>query len=100
MVTLMTPLYMVAVVPSSLAVPESMNRDLNRVSEWCDFLGIILDRSKTKTTIVSRSRTVHPHMQAPTINLGGTVLKESADLDILGVTVDAKMTFAKHHRDF
>ena len=52
--------------------------------------------SKTKTIIVSRSRIVHP--QLTPLNLGGTVLKESADLVILGVTFDAKMTFEKHLR--
>ena len=44
--------------------------------------------------IVSRSRTVHP--QLTPLTLGGTVLKESADLVILGVTFDVKMTFEKH----
>ena len=28
--------------------------------------------------------------------MGGTVLEEFADLDILGVTFDAKITFDKH----
>ena len=32
------------------------------------------------------------------MTLDGTVLKESADLVILGVTFDAKMTFEKHFR--
>ena len=32
------------------------------------------------------------------MTLDGTVLKESADLVILGVTFDAKMTFEKHLR--
>ena len=32
------------------------------------------------------------------MTLDGTVLKESADLDILGVTFDSKMTFEKHLR--
>ena len=41
--------------------------------------------------IVSRSRTVHP--QLTPLTLDGTVLKESADLVILGVTFDAKMKF-------
>ena len=44
--------------------------------------------------IVSRSRTMHPKSLALTI--GGTVLKESDDLVILGVTFDSKMTFEKH----
>ena len=52
--------------------------------------------SKTKTMIVSRSRTVHPQLTPLTLN--GTVLKESADLVILGVTFDAKMAFERHLR--
>ena len=43
-----------------VAVSESMNRDLNRVSVWCNLWGMKLNASKTKTMIVSRSRTVHP----------------------------------------
>ena len=53
-----------------------------------------LNVSKTKTMIVSRSRTMHP--QSPTLTIGGTVLKESDDLVILGVAFDSKMTFEKH----
>ena len=55
-----------------------------------------LNASKTKTIIVSRSRTMHPH--APPLTIGGTVLKESVDLVILGATFDSKMTFEKHLR--
>ena len=51
---------------------------------------------KTKTMIVSRSRTMHP--QSPLLTVDGTVLKESDDLDILGVTFDSKLTFEKHLR--
>ena len=46
--------------------------------------------------IVSTSRTIHPQ-SAPSA-IGGTVLKESEDLDILGVTFDSNMTFKKHLR--
>ena len=46
--------------------------------------------------IVSRSRTMHLH--SPPLTIGGTVLKESDDLDILGVIFDSKMTFEKHLR--
>ena len=52
--------------------------------------------SKTKTMIVSRSCTMHP--QSPALTISGTVLKESDDLVILGVTFDYKMTFEKHLR--
>ena len=43
--------------------------------------------------IVSRSRTMHP--QSPPLPIDGIVLKESEDLDILGVTFDSKLTFEK-----
>ena len=62
----------------------------------CDIWGMKLNASKTKTMIVSRSRTMHP--QSPALTIGGTVLKESDDLVILGVTFDSKMTFEKHPR--
>ena len=55
-----------------------------------------LNASKTKTMIVSRSRTINP--QSPALTIGGTVLKESDDLVILGMTFDSKMTFEKHLR--
>ena len=44
----------------SCAIPRSLIRDLGRVSEWCDLFVMKLNESKTKTTIVSRSHTVHP----------------------------------------
>ena len=60
---LMTPLAMMAVVPSPgvrVAVAESLIRDLGRVSEWCDLWGMKLNEMKTKTMIVLRSSTKHP----------------------------------------
>ena len=36
------------------------------------------------------------HPQTPPLIIGGSVLKESDDLVILGVTFDSKMTFEKH----
>ena len=75
---------------------ESLIPDLGRVSEWCNLWGMKLNASKTKTLIVSRSRTIH--LQSPPLTIDGTVLKESDDLVILGVTFDSKMPFAKHLR--
>ena len=72
-----------AVVPSlgvRVAVAESLICDLGRVIEWCDLWRIKLNVSKTKTIIVSRSHTMH----------NATVLKESDDLVILGVTFDSR----------
>ena len=50
--------------------------------------------SKSKIMIVSRSRAMHP--QSPPLTIGGTVLKKSDDLVILGASFDSKMTFEKH----
>ena len=76
-----------------VTVAESLICDHGRVSEWCDLWGMKLNASKTKTMIVSRSRTIHP--QSPPLTFDGTVLKNSDDL-ILRVTFDSKMTFEKH----
>ena len=81
---------LMAVVPSPgvrVTVAESLIRDL-----W----GLKLNATKTKTMIVSRSRTMHP--QSPPLTIGGTVQKESDDLVILSVTFDSKLTFEKHLR--
>ena len=69
-----------------VSVAESLISDLGRVSEWCDLWLMKLNASKTKTMIVSRSLTMHP--QLPPLTIGGTVLKESDDLVILGLTFD------------
>ena len=75
-------------------VAESLIHDLGRVSEWCDVSGMKLNASKTNPMIVSRSRTMHPQSTAFTIDV--TVLKESDDIVILGVTFDSNMTFETH----
>ena len=62
---------LIAVVPSPglrVAVAESLSCDLVKVSEWCDLWGIKLTASKTKTMIVSKSRTMHP--QSPALIIG------------------------------
>ena len=90
---------LMAVVPFPgvrVAVAESLIHDLVRVSEWCDLWWMKLNESKTKTMIVSRYHTLHP--QSPPVTIGGTVLKESDDLVILGVTFYSKMTVEKHLR--
>ena len=45
---------------------------------------------------VSRSRTMHP--QSSSLTIGGTVLKETDEIVILGVTFDFMRTFEKHLR--
>ena len=58
---------LIAIVPSPglrVAVAESLCRDLVKVNKWCDLWGMKLNASKTKTMIVSRSRTMHPQSLA------------------------------------
>ena len=91
---------LMAVVPSPgvrVTVAEFLIRDLAMVSGWCDLWRMKLNASKTKTVIVSRSRATH--LQSPPLTIGGTVVKESDDLVILGVTFDSKLTFEKHLKD-
>ena len=38
------------------------------------------------------------HLQSPPLTIGRTVLKGSVDHNILGVTLDSKITFEKHLR--
>ena len=76
----------IAVVPSPgarVTVAESLNRDLVRLNSWCALWGMKLNESKTKTMIVSRSRTMH--LQSPSLTIDGTVLKESDYLDGSGI---------------
>ena len=90
---------LMAVMPSPgvrVTIAESPSHDLGRVSERCNLWGMKFNATKTNTMIVPRSRTMHP--QSSTLAIGGTVLKESDDLVILGVTFDSKMTFEKHLR--
>ena len=59
---------LMAVGPSPggrVTVAESLIRDLGRFSEWCYLSTMQLNASKTKTMILSRSRTMHPHAVTP-----------------------------------
>ena len=88
---------LMAVVPPPgirATVVESHSRHLVKVSEWCDLWGMKLNASKTKSIIVSRSRTMHP--QSTALTIGRTVLKKSDDLVIMGVTFDSKTNIEKH----
>ena len=64
-----------AVMPTPgvrIALSESLISVLGSDSEWSDLLGMKLNASKTKTTIVYRSRTIHT--QSPALTIGRTVL--------------------------
>ena len=87
---------LIAVVPSSgvrVTVAESLNRDLIRVNAWCDLWWM-----KSNATQPPPLTIVEIEPQPPPLTIDGTVLKESVDLGILGVTFDSKLTFEKHLR--
>ena len=88
---------LVGVVKSPLLRNEtalSLNRDMDRIREWCSRWGMRLNSSKTKTLLISRSRTNFP--PHPPLQVDGTLLNESEVLTILGVTFDSHLTFEKH----
>ena len=93
-----TTLY--AVIPRATercVVADSLNRDLECISDWCSRWQMKLNPSKTKTLIIGRSRTVQP--EHGELILDGTVLSVSESLVILGVRFDSKLTFEAHVRD-
>ena len=53
-------------------VTESLNRDLSKISTWCNLWGMRLNPNKTQSMIVSRSRTVFP--PHPDLLVGSTSL--------------------------
>ena len=60
--------------------------------------GMKLNACKTKTMMVSRPRTMHP--QSLPLTIGGTVLKDSDELDKLEVKFNSKITFQRHFCSF
>ena len=88
-----------AVVPSPrdrVAVSSSIGRDLSLIVDWCARWGMELNAAKTKSMIVSRSRTARPSF--PSLVLGTVALSDVSEVDILGVRFDSKLTFESHIR--
>ena len=86
-------------IPSSNTrsdVTESLNRDLSKISTWCNLWGIRLKPNKTQSMIVSRSRTVFP--PHPDLLVGSTSPNSCEFFKILGVMFDGKFTFERHIR--
>ena len=91
---------LVASIPSPglrSSVAESLNRDLERINDWCKRWGMKLNPLKTQSMIISRSRTLYP--QHPDLRIDNAVLVTSNSFKILGVTFDSKLTFEKHIRN-
>ena len=75
-------------------VNESLNRDLSKISTWCNLWAMRLNPNKTQSMTVSRSRTVFP--PHPDLLVGNTSLNFCEFFKILGVMFDSKFTFERH----
>ena len=83
--------------PSSRArTVESVNKDLVSISEWCAAWGMKLNPTKTKSMVISRSRTTVPPL--PALVMDGVVLQRVNELKTLGVILDSRLTFEAHLR--
>ena len=92
-----TSLYSVISSPNHrMEVSNSLNRDLIKISSWCTRWGMTLNARKTHSIIFSRSRALNP--VHPFLLLNNTYLETSNNVNLLGVTLDSKLTFEAHLR--
>ena len=77
-----------------VAASDSLCRDLSKIQQWCKRWGMKLNTKKTKSLIVSRSRTVNP--LHPLVSVNGCPINNSDHLTILGVIFDSKFNFIDH----
>ena len=64
-------------------VAESLNRDLSKISTWCNLWVMRLNPNRTQSMIVSRSRTAFPPY--PDLLVGSTSLNSCDSFKILGI---------------
>ena len=90
-----TTIFRVIKDPSSRASAAlSLNRDLEKIFQWCIRWGMKLNPSKTQVIYFSRSRTMEP--AHPPLRINDYVLVPSDHIKILGVILDSKLTFRRH----
>ena len=77
------------------SVAASLNDDLAVISDWCSRWGMLVNPSKTRGMLISRSRTVEPLF--PDFLIDGSVVEMVSEL-ILGVIIDSKLSFEKQVR--
>ena len=77
-------------------VAASLNRDLAKITAWCQLWGMKLNANKTHSITFSRSRTLDP--PHPRLFISGEEIEELDDIRLLGVTLDSRLTFEKHIR--
>ena len=90
---------LVAIIPSPkcrVEVAWSLIRDLVRLQVWCVAWGMLLNLSKTKAMLISRSMTPYP--AHPDITVDDILLENVCEMRILGLTLDTKLTYERHIR--
>ena len=75
------------------SVAALLNDDLAVISDWCSRWGMLVNPSKTRGMLISRSRTVYPLF--PDLLIDDSVVEMVSELKILGVILDSKLTFEK-----
>ena len=90
---------LLAVVRKSVdrpTVAATLNRNLARIQEWCNYWSMILNPNKTDALVVSRFRTVNP--PHGDFVLSGVSICANHNLYILYVKFDSRLTFGDHVR--
>ena len=77
-------------------VAPSLSDDLAMISNWCSRWGMMVNPSKTRGMLISRSRTVEPLF--PDLVIDGSMAEMVCELKIFGVILDSKLTFEKQVR--
>ena len=78
------------------SVTASLNDDLAVNGDWSSRWGMLVNPSKMRGMLISRSRTVEPLF--PDLLIDGSVVEMFSELKILGVILDSKLTFEKQVR--
>ena len=78
------------------SVAASLNDDLAVISDWCSKWGMLVNPSKTRGMLISRSRTVEPLF--PDLLIDDFVVEMVSELKIFGVILNSKLKFEKQVR--
>ena len=92
-----TTIYVIVPKPTVRALcARKLSDDLVFIRAWCIQWGMQLNPVKTKSITFSRSRTVHP--EHPDLSLENVSIENVANLKLLGILFDSKLTFESHLR--
>ena len=73
-------------------VTASLNKDLENIRKWADAWKVTFEPTKCKATILSRKR----NPSRPDLFFGATKIQLSEQMEVLGVSIDSKLTWSSH----